>query len=232
MSQLFGMDFLNMNNRVNQAQKSEKTEDIKNTKNTLGKPEISDAASSYYEELKSKYSDVEFVLVDDSQTAHAQDYAAKMHSDKNLIVCISESELEAMATDEATRSKNEGLISDALVQLPAFAKQLEEADIEVENFGMVLESDGSVSYFAVLDKANEAQKERIEKAREDKQAEKTAEKVSEKEKTTHKGGLTKITASSLEELMKKLQDTLYEAKADTVLTEQEKMVGQHFDIKF
>lgn len=232
MSQLFGMDFLNMNNHVNRTQKSDKTEDIKNTKNTIGNPELSDTASSYYEELKAKYSDVEFVLVDDSQTANAQNYAANMQSNKSLIVCISESELEAMATDEATRSKNEGLISDALVQLPAFADQLKEAGIEVKNFGMELNSDGSVSYFAVLDKANEAQRERIEKAREEKQTEKTEDKVSQNDKASQKGNTTKITASSLEELIKKLQDTLYEAKADTVLTEQEKMVGQHLDIKF
>lgn len=232
MSQLFGMDFLNMNNRVNRTQKSDKTEDIKNTKNTIGNPELSDTASSYYEELKAKYSDVEFVLVDDSQTANAQNYAANMQSDKSLIVYISESELEAMATDEATRSKNEGLISDALVQLPAFADQLKEAGIKVKNFGMELNSDGSVSYFAALDKANEAQRERIEKAREEKQAEKTEDKVSQNDKASQKGNTTKITASSLEELIKKLQDTLYEAKADTVLTEQEKMVGQHLDIKF
>ena len=47
-----------------------------------------------------------------------------------------------------------------------------------------------------------------------------------------KEDLTTVSASSMEELIKKIKDTLYEAKADMVMTEQEKMVGQHFDLKF
>ena len=61
MSQLFGMDFSGLVNRTEQAtRKNEKTENIKNT---IGKPEISKETSSYYEQLKAKYKDVEFVLV-------------------------------------------------------------------------------------------------------------------------------------------------------------------------
>lgn len=231
MSQLFGIDFLNLNNTVNQTRNAEKTE---NTKNTIGNPQLSDTASSYYEELKAKYDDVEFVLVDDEQTGNAQEYASNVRTDKSLIVYVSESELEAMATDEATRTRNEGLITDAKTQLPDLAKQLEESGVKVKTFGMELSSDGTVSYFAVLDKANEAQKERIEKGREEKQAEaaKNEKKAEKAEQTKRSEKTTTVTASSMDELIKKLQDTLYEAKADTVMTEQEKMVGQHFDLKF
>lgn len=233
MSQLFGMDFLNsLNNRVNQT--SRKSEKVENAKNNIGKPELSETAASYYEELKAKYSDVEFVLVDDDYTGQAQEHASNVQSDKSLIVYINESEVEAMATDEATRNKNEGLITDALVQLPQFAEDLKNAGIEVKAFGMELNSDGTVSYFAVLDKVNAAQKERIEKAREEKQAEnaKNEKKLETDEKTHRKEKSTVVKASSLDELLKKLQDSLYEAKADSVITEQEKLVGQHFDIKF
>lgn len=237
MSQLFGIDFLNLNNQVNQTKKTEKHEKTENTKNTIGNPELTETASSYYEELKAKYSDVEFVLVDDEQTAAAKEYAAGIRTDKSLIVYISESEVESMATDESIRTRNEGLIDEAKTQLPSLAEQLEEAGVEVKAFGMQLGSDGTVSYFAVLDKANVAQKERIEKNREDKQAEeakneKKAEKEATAEKAQRKEKSSLVTASSMEELIKKLQNTLYEAKADTVMTEQEKMVGQHFDLKF
>ena len=235
MSQLFGMDFLNLNNRVNQV--NQNADKVEKTKNSIVKPELSDTASSYYEELKAKYGDVEFVLVDDEQTARAKEYASNIRSDKSMIVLISESEVEAMATDEATRTKNEQLITDGLAQMPGLIEQLKESGADVKSFGMEFNNDGTVSYFAVLDKANAAQKERIENARAEKKAEeakndKAAEKSGTTEKARHKEDLTTVTASSMEELIKKLQNTVYEAKADSIMTEQEKMVGQHFDLKF
>lgn len=62
----------------------------------------------------------------------------------------------------------------------------------------------------------QAQKERIEEKLEEKRAE-------------QKENLTKVTASSLDEFIKKLENVLYETKADNLVTEQEKMVGQSFD---
>ncbi|MBQ8626235.1 MAG: hypothetical protein IJ419_08760 [Agathobacter sp.] len=235
MSQLFGMDLFNLNNnRVNQANK--KADKVENTKNTIGKPELSETASSYYEELKAKYGDVEFVLVDDEQTENAKEYASNIRSDKSMIVLISESEVEAMATDENTRTKNEQLITDAQAQMPGLIDQLKESGVEVKSFGIELNSDGTTSYFAVVDKSLAAQRERIEKNRTEKQEEnaKNEKKVDDKKTDglRRKEDLTTVSASSMEELIKKIKDTLYEAKADMVMTEQEKMVGQHFDLKF
>jgi len=228
MSQLFGMDLSNLNNRINQVDK--KADKVENTKHSIGKPELSRTAASYYEELKAKYGDVEFVLVDDKHTANAKEYASNIRSDKSMIVLISESEVEAMATDEATRAKNEQLISDGIAQMPGLMEQLKKSGTEVKSFGMEFNDDGTVSYFAVLDKANAAQKERIENARAEKKSEET--KNDKAERSRHKEELTTVTASSMEELLKKIQTTMYEAKADSVMTEQEKMVGQHFDFKF
>ena len=226
MSQLFGMDLFSLNsNRVDQANK--KNEKVENTKNTIGKPELSESASNYYEELKAKYKDVEFVLVDDEQTAGAKEYASNIHSDKSMIVLISESEVEAMATDETTRTKNEQLITDAKAQMPGLIDQLKESGVEVKSFGIELNSDGTTSYFAVIDKSLDAQKERIEKNRAEKQ-----EAEAKEARTDKKTKLSTVSASSMEELIKKIKDTLYEAKADNILTEQEKLVGQHFDLKF
>ena len=235
MSQLFGMDLFNLNNnRVNQANK--KADKVENTKNTIGKPELSETASSYYEELKAKYGDVEFVLVDDEQTENAKEYASNIRSDKSMIVLISENEVEAMATDESTRTKNEQLITDAQAQMPGLIDQLKESGVEVKSFGIELNSDGTTSYFAVVDKSLAAQRERIEKNRTEKQEEnaKNEKKVDDKKTDglRRKEDLTTVSASSMEELIKKIKDTLYEAKADMVMTEQEKMVGQHFDLKF
>ena len=232
MSQLFGMNFFNLQQTQVQNNKSNEVNKIEGKKNTIGNPKLSEAATSYYEELKAKYGDAEFVLVSDDQIAGAKEMASNINSDKSMIVLISESEVEQMATDEATRNKNEQLIADAQAQMPTLMEKLKESGTEVKSFGMELNSDGTVSYFAVLDKSMAAQKERIEENRAEKKEAAAAEKKAAEKKVSHKEELTTVTASSVEELIKKIQDTLYEAKSDNVLTEQEKMVGQHFDLKF
>ena len=193
MSQLFGMDNIlssltgNYENKVkNEVPKAG------NTKNTIGNPSLSKTASSYYEELKAKYSDVEFVLVSEDQKANAKEYASNINSEKNTLVLISEDELEQMAADEAVRTKNEKLIENAKAQIPDLLEQLKESGTNVKFFGMEFNDDGTASYFAVKD-------------------------------------MTTVTASSMEDLITKMKDAMYEAKADSVITEQEKMVGQTFD---
>jgi len=221
MSQLFGMDNMlsslsgKYDNKVNKG-----ADKVGNTKNMIGKPELSDTAFKYYEELKAKFGDMEFVLVDDEQIATAKEQASNINSDKSMIVLISESELEEMATNKETRAKNEKLIEDAQAQMPDMLKQLEEAGVSAKSFGIEIK-DGAVSYFAVLDKFAEAQKERIEAKRE--------EKREEKAELRRKEDLVTVSAGSIEELIKKAQEVAYEAKSDNVQTPQEKLVGQSVD---
>ena len=233
MSQLFGMDNIlsslsgKYDNNVNK-----ETAKVANGKNSIGNPKLSDTASKYYEELKAKYGDMEFVLVADDQMETAKEQSSNIASDKSMLVLISESELEEMATNEETRSKNEKLIEDAKAQMPDMLKKLEESGTEVKSFGIEIK-DGTVSYFAVLDKAAAAQKERIEAKQEEKLAEKKADaKDAATEKTkqpSKKEDLIMVSAGSIEELIKKLQSTAYEVMADNIQTPQEKMVGQSFD---
>ena len=113
MSQLFGMDNIlssltgKYDNKVNK-----ETSKVVNGKNSIGNPKLTDTASKYYEELKTKYNDMEFVVVADDQIETAKTQASNIASDKSMIVLISESELEEMAINEETRSKNEKLIED------------------------------------------------------------------------------------------------------------------------
>ena len=232
MSQLFGMDNILSSLTGKYDNKANKeTSKVANGKNSIGNPKLTDAASKYYEELKAKYNDMEFVIVSDDQIENAKTQASNIASDKSLIVMISESELEEMATNEETRSKNEKIIEDAKAQMPDILKKLKESGTEVKSFGIEIK-DGTVSYFAVLDKAAAAQKERIEAKQEEKRAEK---KAADKDTVDHakqphkKEDLVTVSAGSLEELLKKIQDTIYEAKADNIQTQQEKMVGQSFD---
>ena len=123
--------------------------------------------------------------------------------------------------------KNEKLIDDAKAQMPGLLEQLKESGANVKSFGMEFNDDGTASYFAVIDKSMAAQKERIENNIAEKRAEKKAD--ASLAKPGRKEDLTTVSASSMEELLKKIQDVMYEAKADSVMTEQEKMVGQSFD---
>lgn len=236
MSQLFGMDNIISSLQGNYNKVNTEASKAANTKNTLGNPKLSETASSYYEELKAKHSDVEFVLVDDANVATAKEQSANINTNKSMIVLISEDEVEQMATDESLREKNEKLITDAKAQMPDLIEQLKETGTEVKSFGIEFNDDGTASYFAVVDKSMAAQKERIENKVEEKRAEKkedakkAAAEKTETNRTGKKEDLTTVTASSMEELIRKIKDTMYMAKADTVMTAQEKMVGQSFDL--
>ena len=236
MSQLFGMDNIISSLQGNYNKVNNEVAKTNNTKNTIGNPKLSETASTYYEELKAKHSDVEFVLVDEANVATAKEQSANINSNKSMIVLISEDEVEQMATDESVRTKNEQLIADAKTQMPDLLAQLKESGVEAKSIGMEFNDDGTASYFAVLDKSAAAQKERIENKVEEKRAEKkadakeAAEEKAETRRAGRKEDLTTVTASSMEELIRKIKDTMYMAKADTVMTPQEKMVGQSFDI--
>ena len=250
MSQLFGMDNILSSlqgnyNKVNNNKTTNETAAVSNTKNTIGNPKLSETASNYYEELKSKHSDVEFVLVANDKKDIAKESASNIASDKSMIVLISEDEVEQMATDKDVRAKNEKLISDAKAQMPDLLEQLKKSGAEVKSFGMEFNDDGTASYFAVVDKSMAAQKERIEKNLSEKRAEKKADakedaaekldtkglasKKADMKHTNPKEDLTTVTASSMGELIKKLQTMAYEAHTNSVMTAQEKMVGQSFD---
>ncbi len=236
MSQLFGMDNM-LSSLTGKYENKVNKENTKtgSTKNTIGSPELSEAASSYYEELKSKYSDVEFVLVDNENADTAKEAASNIVTDKSMIVLISEDEVEQMATDETVRTQNESLIEDAKNQMPDLIEQLKESGANVKSFGIEINDDGTASYFAVVDKSMAAQKERIENNIAEKRAEKKAEAKEanaeklENRRTSRKEDLTTVTSSSMEDLINKIKDVMYEAKADSVMTEQEKMIGQNFD---
>ena len=151
---------------------------------------------------------MEFVLVADDQIETAKAQASNIASNKSMVVLISESELEEMTTNKETRAKNEKLIEDARTQMPEMLEKLKGSGMEVKSFGIEVK-DGTLSYFAVLDKSAAAQKERIEAKQEE--------------------NLVTISANSIEELIKKLQSASYEAMADNAQTPQEKMIGQSFD---
>lgn len=224
--------------KTDKTAKTEKTGKI--TGRTVGKPELSEKAAKYYEQLKAKFGNMEFVLVSKDMKEQAEANASAYASSSKTVVLIDEEKIERMAEDEKYRSQYEGLISSAAANLNQIKAGLSE-NSGVTSYGIKINDNGTASYFAVIDKSLAAQKERIEKNSEKKaQAKKDAAKKEKEEKAdklkdkrtedSKKSETVTVTASSVEELLKKINNIYYETLSDNVMTEDEKKVGQHFDM--
>lgn len=222
---------------------SDRVENGKNTKRTdpgktIGTPQLSEKAASYYQELKKKYSDMEFILVSEDQKEQAKAQAGSYANANKMVVLIDEAKVERMAEDEAYRKQYEGIIANAASGMSQLSDSLKTSGASVKGFGMQVNDDGTASYFAVLDKMNDAQKNRMEKAAEKKKAQKKAQKKAEQKRAEKKEKEEKIkqdqqeeviTASSMEDLIRKIQDWVQVKKSDAVQTEEEKKLGRSFD---
>lgn len=215
---------------------------------TIGKPQLSEKAAKYYEELKRKYSGMDFILVSEDQKATAQAQAGQYANANKMVVLIDEEKIERMAEDEEYRKKYESIIANASSGLSQMKKSLSGTNANIKGFGMQVKDNGLTSFFAVLDKSSATQKARIEKkAAEKKEAKKTeAKKAAKKEREEHleknresraekaesyrtdEEDTVTITANSMEELIQKINEAMY-YDVGSVQTEAEKMVGQSFD---
>lgn len=211
---------------------------------TVGNPKLSEKAEDYYKKLKKKFSNMDFILVSNDMKEIAKSQAGSYANASKMVVLIDEEKLERMATDENYRKQYEGIISSAGAQLPQLKASLGN-NSSVKTYGMQVNDNGTASFFAVVDKSLAAQKKRIErnaekkaeqkKAAEKKDAKKAAEeKQAEKraEAAEAKKDLVTVTASSIEELLKKVDEISCFAKSDMVQTEEEKTLGQHIDFKW
>lgn len=240
------------NSNVNQAANTENVASAKETDKkanvsgkTIGNPKISEKAAKYYEGLKKKFGNMDFILVSADQKEQAKANAAAYANPNKMVVLIDEEKIEKMAEDEKYRKQIEGVIANSASGLSQLKSQMDASGANVKGFGMQVDDKGTASYFAVLEKSSAAQKERIEKkAVEKREAKKADAKKAQKkeqqerlEKSREKGGKVEkeepetvtITASSMEELMKKIGDQNQLWMSDNVLTDAEKKVGQNFD---
>lgn len=239
---------------ANQTEATPKKSNVKGK--TIGEPQLSDKAAKYYEKLKAKYGNYDFILVSKDEKENAQANAASYANKNKTVVLIDEEKIEKMATDADYRKKYENVLSGAQSQLEQLKNSLANTT-GVKGFGMKVNDNGAASFFAAVDKnmsaANQAQQKRMEKkAAEKKEAKKKAareeqeerlEKAREKRKAekteqTEKGEKIKwdedveiVSANSIEELLKKIQDVNYAAMSDRVMTEAELAVGGHIDFR-
>lgn len=239
--------------RANQT-KADKTESAEKKNRlygrTVGNPELSETAQKYYEELKAKYSNMDFILVSSDMKEQAEQNKGMYASSKELLVLIDEEKIERMATDKEYRAKYEAILSNATSQVAQMKTQLGSNADNVSSIGMSFDDKGNASFFAVVDKSLAMQKERIEEKRAEtrearKEAQKEARAAAQEERldAAHAGVREKaeqvgsknsqdyvtVTASSFEDLLKKIDAVLFEERTNSVMTDSEKMVGQSFD---
>ncbi len=158
--------------QIEQSKPAEQTDKTSSYGKTVGEPKLSEKASKYYEELKKKYGDYDFILVGKDEKENAKANAAKFANNIKTVVLVDEETIERMASDENYRKKYEGILDGAKSQLEELKNSLMSSGAKVQGFGMQVNDNGTTSYFAVLKKSTADQKARIEKGAEKKKLEK------------------------------------------------------------
>ena len=243
--------------KANKADKTDRTGKTGTvTGRTIGNPKLSEKAAKYYEELKRKYSNMDFILVSEDQKEKARAQAGSYANASKMVVLIDEDKIERMAEDENYRRQYEAIIANAGSGIAQMKSSLEASGTKVKGYGMQVNDGGTATYFAVLQKSSDAQKERIEKKREkaaeekktearraqkdaqekrirDGKDENAAERVNKTDETAEADweNTVTITASSIGELLKKIGDYQQNERMNTVQTKEERLVGGHIDYK-
>ena len=199
---------------------------------------------------------MDFILVSKDMKQQVQANAAAYGNAAKQVVLIDDEKIEKMATDENFRKKYEGIIAMSQLKLQEAKNSLTSSGASVKNFGMSVDSNGKMSFFATVEKAAEkkaaekkaAQKKEAKlkekklaekKANEKKAAEKAAEKKAEEKAAEEVSNepiddkeYVEIKADSMDELVDKISTYAYDSSSRNVLTDSEKQVGQKFDIKW
>lgn len=218
----------------------------------IGDVQLSDKAKEYYEKLKSKFGNMEFILVSNDLKSQVQKNAASYGNASKQVVLIDAEKLEKMANDPSFAKKYEGIIAMAQTKLAEMKNSLVSSGASVKNFGINVDSRGNASYFATLEKSSEAQAKRIEKQREAKaEAKKAEKKKAEKEKAEERVEEARqkrheeaekvkeeaevsyhfIESDSAEGLFDKVSAFSYNSAVDSVVTAEELNFGQNIDYK-
>ena len=199
-------------------------------------PELSQGAKDLLNEMQKKYGDMDFFVADYSSDDEAQRYLSR--GSKEYSVLIEPELLEKMAADESVKEKYLGIIDDARNKISEVKDEVAKLDdgeygvkkADIKNVGFSVKSDGSVSFFAELEKSSADQKKRIEQAREDKKAQKKedekeakAKKLKEQQEDRVKRSV--VRGGSADELIKKI----WEVDWDKVVEEVRPRAGAKID---
>lgn len=99
---------------------------------TIGNPRLSEKASKYYDQLKKKYSNMNFILVSEDQKEYAKAQASNYANANNMVVLIDEDKIERMAEDENYRKQYEAIIANAASGISRLKSSLESSGANVK----------------------------------------------------------------------------------------------------
>lgn len=192
---------------------------------------LSERAEKLLQELKGKYGNMDFIIADYESDEEAKEYLSR--GTKEYSVLIDPETLEAMASDSDTKKKYMGIIDEATGKLDSLKDQLKGEDDTVIRFGINVDKNGTVSYFAELEKMSARQRERIEQSREKSAQERAEERRSNRRAegrqedfiAPERGKRTTVTADSAEELLEKIQSVDW----DAIKNEAPQHAGGKFD---
>lgn len=232
------------------------TETVKKTKvsgRTVGSPELTEKAAKYYEELKKKYGNLDFILVSKDQKEYAKANASRYSNPNKMVVLIDEEKIERMAVDEDYRKQYESAISQGANGLTQLKSRLANMGLNVKSCGMNVYDNGATSFFATMDQSFKAQnktaqerlaKKKAAKKAEDKKAAKKAEEKKRQEKLeesrTERREIREefydndgddevtFTADSIDDLISQIENADYLVRRD-IRSSYEKQIGQKFD---
>ena len=185
----------------------------------IGDVKLSDKAKDYYEKLKSKFHNMEFIAVSNDMKEQVKKNAASYGNANKMVVLIDVEKIERMAEDENFRKKYEGIIAMSQTKLAEAKNSLTSSGAAVSNFGISVDSNGNEKFFATLEKSSDMQKKRIEKNQaEKKEAKKAAEKKA-KEKSQKEALEEKIKEKRAESAASEKTDNISDA-AETEAAEE------------
>ena len=173
---------------------NKKTNSTKKTQSKDKEVNLSDRAKELLKELKKTYGDIDFIVASYNSDEEADSYLA--NGTKEFSVLIDPEELEKMASDDNVKKKNLGIIEEAREKLSDMKESLGDKKDDVKRLGVSIDKNGTVTYFADLEKMSEKQRERIEKAREEKR-----EYIGAHSNVKR----TRVNAPSAEELLEKIK---------------------------
>lgn len=190
--------------------------------------QLSDRAKKLLEEMKKTYGNMDFIVADYESDVEAAQYLSR--GTKEYSVLIEPELLEEMAADAETKGKYLGILDEATGKLSDMKTQLGDKADEVTRLGVSIGKDGMMTFFAELEKVSEKQRERIEKAKEEKKDDKTVSKKETEEirngkEVLEKSKKTTVYASSVEELLEKIQNVDWSQIKATEIQES----GSRFD---
>ncbi len=207
---------------------------------TYGNPRLSREAEDYYNKLTQKYGNLNFVLVASDRKQEAEAMKSSFATPGKMTVLIDTDKIERMAADPKYREQIESTIRSAAYGMTQMSNTV-GTKASVKAYGVNVGKDGRASFFAAVDKSFADQRKLIEKrAAKKKEDAKAAKKKAAKEEAAERLEKRRadrkeqkdeviITANSVEELLRKIEEYEMGYLSDHTQTDEERMIGQSVD---